>query len=90
MQTWLVERHLPGITPQGLTEAVIAAKTSTAEMRDEGIDIHYLRSTFLPVAEKCYCLFEATTEQEVAEANRRAELPYERISEAMMLSGDTV
>ena len=44
--------------------------------------MQYLRSTFLPGEEKCFCLFEGPSAEVVRTANDRAELPYERIVEA--------
>jgi hypothetical protein len=87
---YIVERHLPGITPDQLAGAAGRAKTATAEMSEEGVPVRYLRSTFLPVEEKCYCLFEAASPDAVEDANRRAEIPYERVVEAMHISRDDV
>ena len=88
MAKYLVERYLPGITPDQLAAAAEAAKTTTATMAQEGTPVQYLRSTFIPGEEKCFCLFEGPSAEVVRTANERAQLPYDRIVEAMHLSSD--
>lgn len=84
----MVERHLPGITPDQLSAAATRAKSVTAEMSDEGTPVRYLRSTFVPSEEKCYCLFDGSDADAVEQANKRAEIPYERVIEAMHIASD--
>ena len=88
MNKYLVERYLPGITPDQLTAAAGSAKSTTAAMTQEGTPVQYLRSTFIPGEEKCFCLFEGPSAEVVRTANDRAQLPYERIVEAMHLASD--
>lgn len=88
MSKYLVERHLPGITPEQLSAAAGAAKSTSAAMTREGTPVRYLRSTFIPGEEKCFCLFEGQSADAVRTANDRAQLPYERIVEAMHLASD--
>jgi len=84
----MVERHLPGITEEQLAAAAGAAKATTAEMSRAGTPVRYLRSTFVPGENKCYCLFEGPDEQTVRDANDRAKLPYERVVQAKMLASE--
>lgn len=88
MSQYLVERHLPGITGDQLTAAAQAAKDTTATMRSDGQQIRYLRSTFLPDEEKCFCLFEGASADLVKEANERAQLPFDRIVEAAHIAAE--
>lgn len=88
MAKYMVERYLPGIKPDELEAAAARAKATTAEMTAEGTPIRYLRSTFVPGEEKCYCLFEGETEEAVRRANERAEIPLERISEALHIASE--
>lgn len=90
MAKYLVERHLPGIKPDQLAAAAARAKATTSEMAAEGTPVRYLRSTFVPGEEKCYCLFDGDSEEAVREANRRAEIPFERITEAMHIASEDV
>lgn len=75
MPLFVVERFLPGMTPEALAALV----------RDQqGLGgVAYLHSTYVPADETCFCLVEAGSEQEVKEANTRARLPFERVVEAM-------
>jgi hypothetical protein len=88
MAQYMVERHLPGITEEQLAAAAGAAKKTTAEMARAGTPVRYLRSTFVPGENKCYCLFEGPDEKAVREANDRAELPYDRVVEARLLASE--
>lgn len=88
MAKYLVERHLPGIKPDELAAAAARAKATTAEMTTEGTPVRYLRSTFVPGEEKCFCLFEGPTEDAVREANIRAAIPFERVTEAMHIASE--
>jgi len=88
MSNFLVERYLPGVTPDQLMAAAGSAKQTTAEMTQEGTPVRYLRSTFIPGEDKCFCLFEGPSADSVKTANERAQLPYERIVEAMHVASD--
>ena len=88
MPTYLVERHLPGFTTDQLPVAAGAAKSTTEQMTAEGVPVRYLRSTFVPGEDKCYCLFDGSSPEIVAEANQRAGLPFERIVEAAPITAE--
>ena len=90
MSKYLVERYLPGLTPDQLAAAAGSAKRTTETMTQEGTPVQYLRSTFIPGEEKCFCLFEGPSAEVVRTANDRAQLPYERIVEAMHVASDDV
>lgn len=90
MSKFLVERFLPGLTAEQLGAAASAAKEATASMTSEGTPVRYLRSTFIPGEDKCYCLFEGPSADVVKTANDRAQLPYERIVNAMHVAADDV
>lgn len=86
----MVERHLPGFPPESLPAAAAAAKEKSAELSGEGQDVQYVRSTYVPEGEKCYCLFEGSSREAVEEVQKRANLPFERIHEAAFLTSDDV
>ena len=88
MPQYLVERHLPGITADQLGVAAAGAKSTTARMTEEGTPVRYLRSTFIPGEEKCYCLFEGASEDTIRQAQERAQLPYQRIVEAQHIAAE--
>src|SRR4029077_3683373 len=81
MPQYIVERHLPGITPEQLTAAAARAKSVTAEMTQQGNPVRYLPTTFLPSEEKAFCLFDAPSAERVKEANELAQIPLQRIVE---------
>jgi hypothetical protein len=86
----MVERHLPDFPPEQLPAAAGAAKEKSAELSAEGQDVQYIRSTYVPDGEKCYCLFEGSSVDAVEEVQKRAGLPYEKIHEAAFLTSDDV
>lgn len=88
MPKYMVERHLPGITSDQLSAAAARAKATTAQMSEEGTPIRYLRSTFVPSEEKCYCLFDGPSADAVEQANKRADIPYERVVEAIHIASE--
>ena len=90
MSQFMVERHLPGFPPKDLPAAAAAAKAKSAELTAEGRDVRYVRSTYVPDGEKCYCLFEGSSLEAVEEVQHRASLPYERIHEAAFLTTDDI
>jgi hypothetical protein len=86
----MVERSLPGFTQEQLPGAAGAAKQAASELSAEGTPIRYLRSTFVPAEQKCFCLFEGESEDAVQAAQERAGLPYERIYEAAFITAEEV
>ena len=90
MPQYMVERHLPAFPPEQLPAAAAAAKEKSAELSAEGVDVRYLRSTYVPEGEKCYCLFEGVSSEAIAEVQKRAGLPYEKIHEAAFLTSENV
>lgn len=85
MPRYMVERHLPGLTADMLKAAATRAKHTTAQMTQEGTPVRYLRSTFVPGEDKCFCLFEGSSQETIKEANERAQIPFERIHEAVFV-----
>lgn len=90
MPRFLVERELPGITPEQLQAAGIRAKTCCEEMTDEGSEVSWVRSFYLPESERTFCVFDAPERDLVAEANRRAAIPFVAIHDAQEMTPETV
>ena len=74
---YVVERYLPGLSRsdllRGLTRLEQAAET----------EVRYLGSTIVLGDEACFCEFEGPSEAAVADANRRAGVPFDRIVPAV-------
>jgi hypothetical protein len=49
-----------------------------------GAQVAYLRSVFLPGDQTCLALFEAASPEHVSEACRRAGIPCDRVTEALL------
>jgi hypothetical protein len=74
---YLVESYLPA------TAAAREQSSRACRIAGNADDVRYLRTTFVPGDEIGYHLFEAPSPALVERAIRRAELPYERIVEAL-------
>jgi hypothetical protein len=88
MPKYMVERHLPGFKSEQLPAAAASAKRVAAEMSKEGTPVRYLRSTFVPGEDRCFCLFEGESAEAVRQVNERAGLPIQRIVEASHVASE--
>jgi Nickel responsive protein SCO4226-like len=75
---YVVERYLPGLSRSDLLHGL-----KRAQQQGEAAGVRYLGSTVVLEDEACFCQFEGPTEAAVAEANRRAGLPFDRIVSAV-------
>ncbi len=90
MASYVVKRHLPGITLEALTGAGLRAKSCAAEMTEEGTPVRWLRSFFIPETEETHCYFEAPSSNAVKEVNERANIPFSKIHEVQELIPEAV
>lgn len=86
MSVFMVERDLRGISMENLAGAQKAAIGTAEEMRGNGTEIRYLRSTFAPEDGRCMCLFDAVSETDVRRLNDIAGLPYTKVVPALDLT----
>jgi hypothetical protein len=86
MPLFVVERELPGITPEMLQSAGMRAKSCCAEMTGEGEPVTWVRSFFLPESAQTHCYFEAASAPAVEEANKRANIPFTKIVEVVEMT----
>lgn len=86
MPVYMVDRDLPGVTLDALTQAQRTAIDTAASYQAQGRDVRYIRSTFVPGESHCMCLFEAPSAQDVSDLNDEAQIPYTRVTEAMDLT----
>ncbi len=85
MTVYMVERNLKGIAMEDLAGAQKAAISKAEEFSSRGKPARYLRSVFTPEDGRCLCLFEAENADDVEALNREANLPFERVIEALDL-----
>lgn len=90
MSYFVVQRDLPGITPEALAGAGLRAKTCAAEMTREGTPVRWIRSFFLPDTQQTHCYFEGPSAESVREVNQRANIPFVAIHEVKELTPDIV
>ena len=81
--TFLVEHYWPGVTAEGFQAAADRVRASAAELHE----VRFLHSTLVPEDEAAFCVFAASSQAVVAEAYRRAGVPFERILDAVDISG---
>lgn len=79
MNSYLVERYLPGLAETDVRRRLERARIASEEMSLTGTEIRYLGSIFLPLEEACFCRFDSENAEAVAEVNERAQVPFSRI-----------
>ena len=76
----MVERELPGVSMDQLAAAQQAAIATGQKFTDEGKNVRYIRTTFVPGDFRCMCLFEADNADLVREVNETAQIPFTKIT----------
>jgi hypothetical protein len=79
MPSYLVEAYVPRAQAQDARAAGRRARAAARQLAREGASVRYVRTTLLPEDETCFHLFEAGSEEAVAEVCRRAGLGSARI-----------
>lgn len=82
---YVVERYLPGLSRTDLLPGLSKLEPAIEELGGEGLVVRYLGSTIVLGDEACFCQFDGPSETAVAEANRRAGLPFHRIVPALLV-----
>jgi hypothetical protein len=80
---YVVERYIPEISRAEFERALERLSVTAQELWSEGADVRYLGSTIVPEDEACYCQFEGSSEELIAETNRRAGIAFDRIVPAV-------
>ena len=86
MALFLVERKQPGIAIDQLIAARSAALAMSRRFTAEGKFARYVRTTLVPSESRCLTLFEAASAKLVQELNEAAQIPFDRITEAIELT----
>jgi hypothetical protein len=76
---YVVERYLPGLSRSDLLHRLSRLERDASDAQE----VRYLGSTIVLGDEACFCQFEGPSEAAVAEANRKAGLPFDRIVPAV-------
>jgi hypothetical protein len=80
---YVVERYLPGLIRSDLLRGLARLEQAAGAEQHE---VRYLGSTIVLEDEACFCRFEGPSEAAVAEANRQAGLPFDRITPAVTVT----
>jgi hypothetical protein len=83
MHTYLVDRHIPGITLEQLSAAQEDVLEASRLSSVRGKPVRYFKCVFIPAESHTICLFEAANAKEVQEVNEAAQFPFTRIIEVV-------
>ncbi len=82
---YVVERYLPGLHRSDLLRELLRLEQGSEE-GNRGAEVRYLGSTIVLRDEACFCQFEGPSSNAVAEVNRQAGLPFDRIVAAVTVN----
>jgi Nickel responsive protein SCO4226-like len=85
MNSYLVERYLPGLSETDVRAALERVQAACGELSAAGEAIRYLGSILLPTEEACFCRFDSDHPETVATANEQARLPFARITPGLAI-----
>jgi hypothetical protein len=83
MPEYLLELYVSRGDAGAVERGAERSRRSAAELTREGTPVRYLRSIFVPEDETCFFLYEAASADAVREVARRAQLSFERVTEAL-------
>jgi len=77
---YLVEQYVPRSRPWDAHATGRDARAAAEQLSQEGTPVCYVRTTFLPIDETCFHVFESADEEAVGEVCRRAGIGSARIA----------
>jgi Protein of unknown function (DUF4242) len=83
---YLVERKQPETSIEQLAATQRAAIEMSQRFTAEGKPARYIRTMLVPSESRCFTLFEAPNAKVVQELNEVAQIPFDRIIEALELA----
>ena len=86
MNSYLVERYLPGLAESDIRAGLTRAQAACAELSSAGTSIRYIGSIFLPLEEACFCRFDSDRPEAVVEVNQRAQLAFARVTAGVAIT----
>ena len=88
---FLVECFVPGVDRRGVEAVATRARAATRDLRGDGAAVEYLGAILLPSDEVVLHLFRADSPSVVGAACERAQVAFERMTEAVtVVGGDTL
>jgi hypothetical protein len=85
-RSYLVECYWPGVNEEKLTAAIARVVETVGELREEGRDLRFLQSIFVPADETVFWLFGGS-EADVRAASQQAGVRFERVLESLRIAG---
>jgi hypothetical protein len=82
MADFLVELYVARTNGEAAERCAARARAAAQALSRGGTSVRYVSSIFVPEDETCFLLFEAESAAAVEAAVRRAQLAFERVSEA--------
>jgi hypothetical protein len=80
---FLVELYVPRADAALVVQYAERLRSAADESTSRGTPARFVRSIFVPDDETCFLLLEATSAESAGEAARRAQLPFERLTETL-------
>jgi hypothetical protein len=84
MAEFLVEVYVSRTEAGLVARSAERTRLAAHELTAEGTPVRFVRTLYVPADETCFLLIEAASADVVREAVRRAGLPFERVSEALV------
>ena len=84
---FLVECFVPGVDRRDVEAAATRARATTRDLRADGQVIEYLGAILLPSDEVVFHLFRSQSPELVRVASERAQVAFERVSDAVVVDG---
>jgi hypothetical protein len=82
---FLVERYLPGLTHDAITELATRLVDAAQTLQTTRSPASWLGSIALLPEETIFCAFDACSEDAVQALNELASAPYERVTNAVLI-----
>jgi len=83
VRTYVIETYVPRARAADLKATVAHLRAAVLELRQDGAEIRYLHSTFVPEDEICFHVLQGSSRGLVARVGELAALTPERIVEAV-------
>ena len=85
MNSYLVERYLPGVSEPDLRAGLDRLRDACEKLASGGSTARYVGSIFLPQEETCFCRVDSDSAETAVRANQLAQLPFARITPAVAI-----